>query len=116
VRKLLLVLALAPGAALAQDYYGAIAYSPRTGAHGWSYDHRSRSDAENRALSECRKHADDCRSLVWFKNACGALATGPDGYGSGWGTSRSLAEAEAVKVCGRHSSGCSVRRWACTTR
>jgi hypothetical protein len=43
----------------AADNYGAIAYSPSTGAHGWSYDYGSRSAAENVALAGCRKHAGD---------------------------------------------------------
>lgn len=112
----LMVLVMAPAAAFAQDYFGAIAYSPSTGSQGWSYDHNSRDAAETRALSECRKHANDCRALVWFKNACGALATGPKGYGTGWGDTQSLADSYAMKVCGQHSSGCSVKRRVCTTR
>jgi len=30
------------GVAEARDYHGAIAYSPSTGAYGYSYDHVSR--------------------------------------------------------------------------
>jgi len=37
-RLVLILAALTPAAALAQDYYGAIAYSPRTGAHGCEAD------------------------------------------------------------------------------
>src|SRR5262245_65613021 len=77
-----------------EEYYGAIAYSPTNRAHGWSYDYPSRKDAERRALAQCRRHAEDCVVPVWFRNACGALAVGSDGYGSGWGPSRKSAEGQ----------------------
>jgi serine/threonine-protein kinase len=112
----MLILALAPLAALAQDYYGAIAYSPRTGAHGWAYDHTTRAAAEKTALQNCRKNADDCRSLVWFKNACGSLARGPKGYGWGWAPQQHAADVESMKACMKHSSGCNVIRQVCTRR
>src|SRR5215470_9314432 len=88
----------------AQEYYGAIAYSPTTRAHGWSYDYDSRGEAERRALDQCSRHAQDCVVPVWFRNACGALAVGADGYGSGWGESRKAAETFAVQSCGRYSA------------
>ena len=102
--------------AAAQDNYGAIAYSPSTGAPGWSFDYGSRAAAENVALASCRKHAGDCVIPIWFRNACGALAVGSNGYGSGWGTSRKLAESYALQTCRKNTGGCSIRRWACTTR
>ncbi len=104
------------GQAAAQDFYGAIAYSPSTGAHGWSFDYRSRNEAENVAKSNCGKHATDCIVPIWFRNACGALAVGSNGYGSGWGTSQKIAEGYALQVCGKHTTGCTIKRWACTTR
>ena len=104
------------GEAAAQNNYGAIAYSPSTGAHGWSYDYASRSAAESVALGNCRQHASDCVVPIWFRNACGALAVGSNGYGSGWGTSRSLAESYALQSCRKFTGGCYIKRWACTTR
>lgn len=106
---------LGSGQAAAQ-YYGAITYSPSTGAHGWSNDYTSRSEAESVALANCRKHAGDCIEPVWFRSACGALAVGPNGYGTAWGTSRSLAESKALTTCQRWSMDCSIMRWVCTTR
>ncbi|HEY7551067.1 MAG TPA: DUF4189 domain-containing protein [Hyphomicrobiaceae bacterium] len=125
-----LVLAADPGAAgeegrddrdeqdyyAAREFYGAIAYSPTTRAHGWAYDYASRGDAKRHALAQCNRHADDCVVPVWFRNACGALAVGADGYGSGWGASRKLAETYAIQSCGRYSAGCAVVRWVCTTK
>jgi len=102
--------------AAAQNNYGAIAYSPSTGADGWAYDYGSRAAAERAALSNCRSHADDCVVPIWFRNACGALPVGSDGYGSGWGSNRRLAERFALRSCRKHTSDCGIKRWACTTR
>jgi Domain of unknown function (DUF4189) len=114
----LVCLALCLGAAnaSADDHYGAIAYSPSTGAQGWSYDYDVRVAAESAAMTICRQGAIDCIVPVWFRNACGALAVGTRGYGSGWGTSRDGAENEALGSCRKHSEVCAIRRWACTTR
>ena len=118
MRRVLLLLALIPAAAFAQprEYYGAIAYSPRTGAHGWANDHPARPNAEKAALANCRKFAKDCQVLVWFKNACGAVAVGSKGYGWAWGDKESAAEIEALKNCSQHTVGCTVHRLVCTTR
>ena len=113
----LLVLLAFTGSAHARDHYGAIAYSPSTGATGYSYDHYTRADAEAGALNECGKRASDCQLPLWFRNACGALAVGSGGsWGTGWGTSRGLAERHALATCRKLTSGCSVASWVCTTR
>lgn len=113
--------AMAVGAtqALAVDYYGAIAYSEATGSHGYSYDYTSQPAAENRAVQECEAYArsGDCQVLLWFRNACGALATAPNGaYGTGWGINRSIAEGYAVETCSAYGQGCVPIRWVCTSR
>ena len=107
---------LGAGPAAARDNYGAIAYSPSTKADGWAYDYASRAAAEGAALSNCRQNAGDCTVPIWFRNACGALAVGSNGYGSGWGSNRRRAETYALSTCRKNTSGCSVKRWACTTR
>ncbi|MCB1420400.1 MAG: DUF4189 domain-containing protein [Notoacmeibacter sp.] len=110
-----LVLASAtPG--LARDYYGAIAYSPNTHAMGWSYDYATRWEAENRAMAECRSRAGGCRIATWFRNACGAVAYGPRGWGADWGNDRWQAERKATRRCSQHSHSCAPKRWVCTTR
>jgi hypothetical protein len=81
---------LAATAAAADDNFGAIAFSSSSGATGYSYDYDSRDGAEERALQEC---GPGCKVVLWFKNACGALAVGEgSGYGTGWASSRSEAE------------------------
>jgi serine/threonine-protein kinase len=103
------------GGAEAQNY-GAIAYSPATGALGWSYDYRTRGEAESIALQNCSKHASDCIVPLWFRNACGALAVGSNGWGTAWGTNQSEAERKAITACQRWTMDCAVKRWVCTTR
>lgn len=101
---------------VAANRFGAIAYSVGTTAHGWAYDYPTREAAEAAALTNCRQHAADCSIPIWFQNACGALAVGTNGYGSGWGVDRPLAETYALQSCGQYTSNCAVRRWVCTTR
>ncbi len=101
----------------AADYYGAIAYSRSTGASAYSYDHRSRHNAEVSAINHCGRR--DCQAVIWFKNACGALSVGARGaYGTGWGSTRQLAEAYARQSCQKHGGGrhCATQVWTCTTR
>jgi serine/threonine-protein kinase len=109
-------IAEADGGQGTEQFFGAIAYSPSTRAHGWAFDYTSRVDAEKRAMAKCQRHANDCFVPVWFRNACGALAIGFDGYGTGWGASRRLAENYALQSCRRYSGGCWVVRWVCTSK
>jgi Domain of unknown function (DUF4189) len=114
LRFFLLILALLPGPVLSQDYFGAIAYSPSTGAQGWANDQPSREAAERAAAAACRKHAKDCRAVVWFQNGCGALAVSDKVYGWGWGTTQALADGQAMKACSEHAKRCKVTRQLCT--
>ena len=115
LRVSLFILALLPGVAWPADFFGAIAYSPRTGADGWAKDHPSQGAAERAALAACSASADDCRGILWFKNGCGALAVSSKVYGWGWGTTQALADTEAIKACAKHALGCKVTRQICTT-
>jgi serine/threonine-protein kinase len=111
---LLLALLLPSTQAAAQDYFGAMAFSQETGAAGHSFDYRSRDDAEERALQECGR---SCKVVLWFRNACGALATGArNGYGTGWASTRGRAEEAAISVCEENADNCRIKQWACTTR
>ena len=116
VSQLLLLAALVPCTASAQDYYGAIAYSADTKAHGWAKDYPARAAAEKAALDGCAKHADDCSPVLWFKNACGALATGPKGSGWAWAAAQEAADRAALRACAQRSSACTVKQRVCTTR
>tara|TARA_R110002020_G_scaffold12842_5_gene46686 strand:+ start:1952 stop:2332 length:381 start_codon:yes stop_codon:yes gene_type:complete len=107
------ILAATAGAASA-DNFGAIAFSQGTGGFGFSYDHGSRRDAENRAMAECRARTRGCKVAIWFKNACGSVARGPNGWGSAWAGSRRQAEQAALRNCSQHSRGCRTLAWSCS--
>jgi len=55
--------------------------------------------------------------VLWFKDACGALAVGAKNvYGTGWASGRRQAENIAMSNCNKNAASCGVRRWVCTTR
>lgn len=111
----LATLVLAPKSAMADDYFGAIAFSQQSGSHGYAYDYDSRETAEREAMEQCGESS--CAIVVWFKNACAALAVGTgNGYGYGWAADRAEAESTALSNCRSNSQGCSIDRWVCTTR
>ncbi|MBS1819335.1 MAG: DUF4189 domain-containing protein [Acidobacteria bacterium] len=85
-------------ACTSSNTFGAIAYSPGSGACGWSNGFSSRSGAENRAIQECARG--DCFSAVWFQSQCGALARASGNqWGWGLGGSQSVAESAALAMC-----------------
>jgi serine/threonine-protein kinase len=103
-----------PTLAMADDSYGAIAFSTESGASGHSYNYGSREEAEERALQEC---GSGCEVVLWFKNGCGALAVGNNnGWGTGWSGSREEAENNALNQCSQQTSNCDVKVRACTAR
>ena len=81
------------------DRYGAIAYSRRTEHYGWANRAESQAGAERRALEKCEGR--DCRIAGWFRNSCGALATGEGGQVTGFGHDVRVEEAKerAVREC-----------------
>ena len=101
--------------AFAQDYYGAIAYSPERGAWGWAKDYQSQDDAEDRAMDECEQRSEgtECRVATWFRNGCGSLASGPNGWGADWGNSDWEAATKAMERCSEHSKDCKVKEKIC---
>jgi len=109
-------LVIAAASAASATNYGAIAYSPSTGARGFSYDYPTRRDAESRAMSECAARGRGCKTVIWFKNACAALATGNNGWGAAWAGSRRAAENQAMGSCSSRSRGCSILVWSCTSK
>ena len=110
----------AASSASARNYYGAIAINTRTGAYGYSYDYKTQSGAINAALKKCRRSAygSYCRTAVWVRNACGAVAyktysNGSWRYQSAWASSKKAAIARAKRPLG---TGARTLTWVCTTR
>jgi len=105
-----------PQTADARDYFGAIAVAPN-GAYGISWDYSTRGAATNRAMNECRNRARGCRSALWFRNACGALAMNDyNDWATAWGSNRGVAQNIALRNCNNRFGGCYIKRWACTSR
>jgi serine/threonine-protein kinase len=104
---------------LEAERHGAIAYSPLKEVYGYSYDHGSPRAAADAAVAHCRKEnkgASDCRVVVTFHNACGALALGDKGaWGSAWGPSRREASAKALGECRPYGgTSCKIERQVCS--
>jgi hypothetical protein len=105
------------GNAVMADNFGAIARSRNTGDKGYAWNFSTREQAERTAKQECRNisGADDCRALLWFKNACGSIAEASNGgAGTGWGSNEELAERYAIQSCRTVGAGCEVVKTFCT--
>ncbi|HUL92845.1 MAG TPA: DUF4189 domain-containing protein [Burkholderiales bacterium] len=107
----LLIVALDASAARSgkKQLWGAIAYSTKTGAYGYSVDVKTKRDAETEAFRQCGSNCDLIRT---FRDACAAVAAKPTRTSSDTGASRQIAEMKALKKCG---SDCAVKVWACTS-
>ena len=104
-----------------RERHGAIAYSAGKKVYGFSHGHDSARKAGDVALRHCRdreRGTDDCRVVVTFHNACGALARGAKGaYGSAWGQSGREASAKALDECRPHGGeSCKIERQVCSGR
>ncbi len=69
--------------------YGAIAYSPTDGAIGIAQKTVNQEAAEQTAMGNCAVLAGgrNCRVVVWYYNACGALSVASNGaWGADWGS------------------------------
>ena len=111
----LFTLAILPSAASAGDW-GAIALSTRTGAWGTSYNYDDEEEARDRAMTECRKNARDCKVFRTFENTCVAVAgDGSGNFGWAWGYTTSERRRRAISQC-RDQGGrnCKVETTFCT--
>ncbi len=116
VRGLLLMLALVPINAPAQELFGAFAYSVKEKKHGWAINFPTKEAAEHAALEHCHKNAETCQNILWFRNACGALVTGPEGFAAEWAEDQTNAVNKALKACATRSASCAVTATYCTAK
>jgi Domain of unknown function (DUF4189) len=101
-----------PAAQLVILHWAAVAISPSTLTVGGSHGQNSQQDAEQTALTNCRRNgARDCEVLQWVRNECQALAVSyPKGpYGWSDGSTRVGAAAHAMSECkSRGGQNCTV--------
>ena len=85
--------------------FGSIAYSQASGRFGSSWSFGDQFDAVEHALASCNRG--DCRTLLWFRNSCGALARARNGAVV-WASSSSLVDAKrrASNQCTREWGSC----------
>ena len=84
----------------AENLFNSIAVSGN-GAWGYGKNYSSKTSAGRRALQECFDQGGvNCEIVVWSRDGCVALAQSPNnGYGSGWGVNRGIAESYALQIC-----------------
>ena len=93
--------------------WGAIAISPTTGTVGYSKGLNSAIEAEQAAVALCK--ARDCRAVVNFTKACGAVAQALNtAWGWGWDLSSTGAQNKALISCSQYGGGCRVAGWICS--
>ena len=94
-----------------ERHYGAIAVGSN-GAVGKAWDYSTLSGARSRAMNECK--GTNCKVLTTFVNGCGAVAfnSGTNKYWGGHGSTRSIAQRNAISNAG----GGRTITWVCTTR
>ena len=88
--------------------WGAIAISATTGKVGYSAGRNSAIEAEQAAVGLCK--ARDCRAVVNFTNACGAVAQSIQNtsWAWGWDHNSTAAQNSALVSCSRYGGGCRV--------
>lgn len=97
--------------------YGAISYSTRNGAFGFSTRYADSDSANKAAQQECAKHGAGCRVVISFSNLCASVAA-DDRNGVFWGTAgtRTEAQHQALLYCRRDGDAktCETKAWACS--
>ena len=106
-------------AASGQDLYGSIFYSREIGgryAWGMAWDYDNLASARRRASAECKtRRGTGCSEILWFRNTCGALFLGDNGWGTGWGANKAKAESIAREYCKTYTSNCRLEVSRCAT-
>jgi len=101
---------------VSSNAFGAIAYSKKEKATGWSFDQNDKASAEKIALQYCVKSGGlKCAIAASFNKTCGAIAA--DGDTVFWGTSNTKynAEQRALAECTKESKKCAVQASICSS-
>ena len=96
--------------------FGALAYSAQSTASGYAFDQPSTAAADRRALTECAKHANDCKIVASFSNSCAAVAAGTNKRVSvAQANTGDGARSNAVSACSRNGGDkCEIEVWSCS--
>jgi hypothetical protein len=95
--------------------FGAIAYSARDDAYGYSFDYHNAGDADQRALSDCQSEGEDCKVVLTFSETCAALAAGDNKrFAASIGDGAGDAANNALNACS-HNGGkkCAIKLATC---
>lgn len=113
-----LALLIMTGPAFAKDIFGAIFYSPGTGAVGAWHAGISQTQSDDFAKGFCGiRNAKDCVLAVRFKNSCGALYISPTGgWAAGKGKNNTAANFSGGLLCNirTNSKNCHSKLLICT--
>ncbi|MCA9012552.1 MAG: DUF4189 domain-containing protein [Planctomycetaceae bacterium] len=82
--------------------FAAIAYSPKTGKYGYSYEYDTRSAACQEARRHCQEQ--DVQIVASVANGYCALAVGTDGHGTGFGSTPAQARSMALRECSKRTT------------
>jgi hypothetical protein len=120
-----------PAAAPAPDYstynaptpvsystFGAYAISDSTLSWGAAWNGATRESAESAARDQCGAHASDCKAVIYFQNACGALAIDANqrAWGADWGATLAEARANALEACAQYGASCRIQNAVCSSQ
>lgn len=83
------------------ERWGAIATYEPAGIFGTATGMASKADAENAAMSECKKRGGgaNCKLDVWYSNQCVAMVVSDRGYNTSTGKTTELAAQKGMRTC-----------------
>lgn len=95
-----------------KNLYGSIAVFGYGSYSGFSWNYSSRQEAVNAALKACFESSrGKCRTAIWFRNGCGALATSLAAYGAAYHSDELTAQYNALERCG--NKFCRIKKVVC---
>ncbi|HYD87305.1 MAG TPA: DUF4189 domain-containing protein [Vitreimonas sp.] len=104
------------GAPEVYETYAAYAISESTLTWGAAWNAASQAEAESTAVSTCGYA--DCRSVLYVRNSCAAIAISPDGaWAADGGATAAEASVNALAACRNYGgASCQVQNATCSTQ
>jgi hypothetical protein len=99
----------------AKKSYGAIAYSKKEGAYGYSDNWEDEATAEKNALDGCKENGPGCEIVVWFYDSCAAVAGSGDIVSWGQDSREAAAKQKALDACAKEGgTKCNIKVSHCS--